>query len=171
MNLARLSNGERISAGSSILLFVFMFFSWYGLGISKQPSTLQLLRVFGGGNAWQTLEVIPVFLVLVIAVTVGVALLHLSGWDWEPAVPPGSVVCVLGSLAALLIALRIVFPPGLGSEFEGFATEVTLKAGIFLALVAACGIAFGGYRAAREEGLSFANMRPPRNRDQGRLRS
>jgi hypothetical protein len=38
MGLDRLGNGERISGCSAILLFVFMFFSWYGLGISEQPN-------------------------------------------------------------------------------------------------------------------------------------
>jgi hypothetical protein len=165
MRLSRLSNGERIAAGSAILLFAFMFFNWYGLGVSKHPNTLQLLRVFGGGNAWQTLEVVPIFLTIVVAITIGVALLRLSV-DRRPAVPLGALVCALGGLATLLIVVRITFPPELGSEFEGFATGATLKAGIFFALGAACGIAFGGYWSARDEGLSWAALqRPSRHRD------
>lgn len=166
MRLGTLSGGERISGGSAVLLFAFMFFRWYG--ISVQSNLLSYLHLFeDGGNAWQTLDVLPVFLALVIAVTLGTALLRLSRLNWNPPVPLGAVVCVLGGLAALLILIRIVFPPGLGIEFEGlesegFILEVTLNAGIFLALVAACGIAYGGYRAMREEGVAFAGLRPRR---------
>lgn len=167
MELDRLSNGWRISGGSAILLFVFMFFSWYDVITSKRQLLLAELHLFeDGGNAWQALDVLPIFLVLVIAVTVGAALLRLSRLNWEPPVPSGAVVCILGGLAALLILIRIVFPPDLGLESEGFILEVTLKTGIFLALVAACGIAYGGYRAMREEGVSLANLRA-RRRGQG----
>ena len=50
----------------------------------------------GGGNAWQTLEVIPLFLMLAIVVAVGAALLRSSGSEWKPAIPPAAAVCVLG---------------------------------------------------------------------------
>lgn len=119
MHIDRLSNSERISGGSAILLLVFMFFRWYGLGVAEKPNLLFELRLFeDGGNAWQTLEVTPIFLVLVIAVTVGAAVRRLIGQDWEPTVSPGAVVCILGGLAACLILIRIVFPPDLGGEVE-----------------------------------------------------
>jgi len=172
MELGRLSSGEKISGGSAVLLAVFMFFRWYG--ISVQSNLLGYLNLFeDGGNAWQTLDVLPIFLALVIAITVGTVLLRLSRLDWKPPAPPGAAVCILGGLAALLILIRIAFPPGLGlaGELEGYAIEVTLKAGIFLALVAACGIAYGGYRAMREEGVPFADLRARRHRDQGELRT
>lgn len=172
MGLSRLNNGERISGGSAILLLAFMFFRWYGLGVTERPNLLFELRLFeDGGNAWQTLELTPILLALVIAVTVGAAVRRLIVQDWEPPVSPGAVVCVLGALAACLILIRIVFPPGLGGEVEGFKFEATLQAGIFLALAAACGIAYGGRRGMREEGVSFANLWPLRHRDKGQLRT
>lgn len=108
-----------------------------------------------------TLGVTPVFLVLVVAITIGAALLRLSGGlDRRPSVWPGAVVGVLGGLAALLILIRIVFPPDLGGEFAGFTFETTLKAGVFLALVAACGIAYGGYRSVREREVRIHGAAP-----------
>jgi hypothetical protein len=91
MNLDRLNNGEMVSGGSAILLFVFLFFQWYGLGVSEQSNLLGDLRLFDdGGNAWQTLEVTPIFLALVITVTVGAVLQRLIGRDWEPPAPERS---------------------------------------------------------------------------------
>lgn len=156
--------GEKISAGSAILLFVFMFFRWYGLEAAERPNLLFELRLFEeGGNAWQTLEMIPIFLALVIAVTVGVAVRRLIGRNWKPSLPPGAVVCFSGVIAACLILIRIVFPPDLGGDVEGFSFEATLEVGIFLSLAAACGIVYGGYRATKEEGGSFSGLRSRRN--------
>jgi hypothetical protein len=149
--------GEAISSIAAILLFVLMFLDWFGVSLEKGPSTLELLGPgWEGGNAWQTLGVIPLFLMLAIVVAVGVALLRISGSEWKPAIPPGAAVCVLGGLAALLILIRIVSPPEVGPETEGFLYEATVKLPVFLALAAALGIAYGGWRTMRDEGTTFA---------------
>lgn len=160
MHMDRLSKGEWISAGSAVLLFVFMFFRWYGLGVDERPPLLFDLQLFeDGGNAWQTLDVIPIFLALVIAVALGAAARRLLGRDWELPVSPGALVCGLGVIAACLILIRIIFPPDLGGEFDGFTFSATLEVGIFVALIAACGIAYGGRQSMREEGVTFADLR------------
>jgi cation transport ATPase len=175
IRLDRLRSGEAIALVAAILLFVLMFFTWFGTSLEKAPQTLQLIGPFDtGGNAWQALEVIPLFLMLAIVVAVGAALLRLLGSDWKPAIPAGAAVCVLGLLAAVLILIRIISPPGAGPEVEGFAYESTLKLPIFIALVAALGIAYGGWRAMGQEGTSFAGIakrlespRPPRPKSAG----
>ena len=161
MGLARLSNGEKVAGTSAILLFVFTFFDWYGLGDSEQSSNLlsYLRPLEDGGNAWQTLELTPIFLALVTFATVWVVLLRLGDSDWELAVQPGAVICGLGVVAALLILIRIVFPPDLAGGFYGLTFEANLEAGIFLALAASCGVAIGGCLAMWRAGVSFANLR------------
>ena len=137
-----------------------MFFDWYGAKAATSAEPLERCRHrSGGGNAWQTLEVIPLFLMLAIVVAVGAAILRLSGSDWKPAIPPGAAVCVLGVLAAILILIRIISPPGLEATSRRLAFETTLKLPIFLALAAALGIAYGGWRAMADEGTSFAGGR------------
>jgi hypothetical protein len=155
--LGRLRVGEAIYLVSAILLFVLMFFQWYGHQHSGPNSGLVDLHLFGGGTAWQTLEVIPLFLMLAIVVAVGSAILRLSGSDWKPAIPPAAAVCVLGLLAAALILFRIISPPGI-DQLEGVPIERSLEIGIFLALAAALGIAYGGWRAMADEGTSFADV-------------
>jgi uncharacterized integral membrane protein len=58
----------------------------------------------------------------------------------------------------LLILFRILDPPNFGTEkimtFEG-----TVQLPIFLALLAAAGIAFGGCLAMWEEGFSLSDLR------------
>jgi uncharacterized BrkB/YihY/UPF0761 family membrane protein len=159
IRLDRLRSGEAIALVAAIGLFVLMFFTWFGTSLEKAPQTLQLIGPFDtGGNAWQALEVIPLFLMLAIVVAVGAALLRVLGSDWKPAIPAGAAVCVLGLLAAVLILIRIISPPGAGPEVGGFAYETTLKLPVFIALVAALGIAYGGWRAMGQEGTSFGGI-------------
>jgi len=151
----RLRAGEAIYLVAAILLFVFMFFTWFGAEVSGSAGTIKFGGVGAGGSAWQCLEVIPIFLMLAVAVAVGAAILRLLGSDWEPAVPPGAAVTATGLLAVVLILFRIVSPPGFG-EFGGVTVDATLQVGIFLGLLAALAIAYGGWRAMAEEGTSFS---------------
>lgn len=157
--LPRLLAGEAIALVAAILLFILMFFDWYGAKATTSAETLGgVVSGTGGGSAWDTLEVIPLFLMLAIVVTVGAAILRLSGSDWKPAIPPAAAICVLGILASVLILIRIIAPPGPEGAFSELAYESTLRLPIFLALAAALGIAYGGWRTMGEEGISFASI-------------
>lgn len=156
MEADRLTTGEKVSAGSAILLFVFMFFDWFGVEVSGVPGFSGDVTGSGGGSAWDALDVIPIFLMLAIVVAIGVAVIRLTDADVEPPVSLNAIVAALGGFAVLLILFRIVFPPEFGS-FGGVSVDATLKFGIFLGLLAAAGIAYGGYSAMREEGMTFGD--------------
>ena len=153
----RLRRGEAIYLVAAVALFALMFVSWFGTEVSGGAEVVPFGGTGSGGDAWQTLEVIPLFLMLAIVVAVGSALLRLSRSKWEPAVPPNTAVTVLGGLAVALILYRIVFPPSFGS-LGGIAVEATLSLGVFLGLAAAVGIAYGGYRAMGEAGDTFESI-------------
>lgn len=153
----RLRAGEAIALVAAILLFILMFFDWYGAKATTSAETLGgVVTGTGGGSAWDTLEVIPLFLMLAIVVTVGAAILRLGGSEWKPAIPPAAAICVLGILASVLILIRIISPPGPEGALSELAYESTLRLPVFLALAAALGIAYGGWRAMGEAGTSFA---------------
>jgi hypothetical protein len=156
MELDKLSPGEKISAVSGILLFVFMFFDWFGVEVSGVPGFSGTVGGVGG-SAWDALDAIPIFLMIAIVAALGVAVVRLTDADLEPAVSLNAIVAALGGLAVLLILYRIVDPPG-GGSFGGVSVDVTLKLGIFLSLLAAAGIAYGGWSAMREEGLTFDDV-------------
>ncbi|HEX7244630.1 MAG TPA: hypothetical protein VF245_03585 [Solirubrobacterales bacterium] len=155
MDLYKLSAGEKISTASGILLFVFMFFDWFGVEVSGVPGFSGTISGVGG-SAWDALDVIPIFLVVAILAAVGVAVVRLTDADLEPAISLNTIVAVLGALAFLLILYRIVDPPG-GGQFGGVSVDTTLQVGIFLGLLSAAGIAYGGYSAMREEGITFGD--------------
>jgi hypothetical protein len=160
IRLDRLRSGEAISLVAAILLFILMFFDWWEVGTGTESGSLVAVNLFDRGqDAWQALEVIPLFLMLAIVVAVGAALLRVLGSDWKPAIPPGAAVFVLGLLAALLILIRMISPPELApSALAGAEFPTSLQLPIFVALVAALGIAYGGWRAMGQEGTSFAGI-------------
>jgi len=167
VGLGRLSNGERISGISAILLFIFTFLHWFG---SKDSGELQLFSV--GRNAWEALDYIPVILLITIIATLAVLALRLANVVHKFPIPVNAVVAILGIVSVLLILFRILDPPDFGSfrELWGNITiEGTVQFPIFLALLAATGIAFGGYWAMREEGVGLSGRRAGRHRDQGQL--
>lgn len=156
MDLDRLSTGEKIASVSAILLFVFMFFvDWFGVEVSGVAGFSGDVPG-AGGSAWDALELIRFVLLLTVLAAVGLAVLRLTDSTYEPPVPASTVVAILGAISVLLILFRIVAPPGLG-DFGGVSYDATLKVGIFLGLVSAAGIAYGGYRAMEEEGITFGD--------------
>jgi hypothetical protein len=82
--------------------------------------------------------------------------IRLTDADLEPPISLNTIVALLGALAVILILYRIIDPPG-GDSLAGVSVDITLKLGIFLGLVSAAGIAYGGYSAMREEGITFGD--------------
>jgi hypothetical protein len=154
-HLDKLSPGEKIAGGSAILLFVFMFFDWFGVEVSGVGGFSGSVPG-AGGSAWDALEFIPIILVIAIVAALVMAGLRLADSTAEPPVPMSTVVTVLGVISVLLILFRIVDPPSFDS-FGGVSIDATLSVGIFLGLIAAGGIAYGGYSTMREEGITFGD--------------
>jgi hypothetical protein len=157
MKLDRLNRGEVIAMVSAVVLFVSMFLDWYGSELINESFTEINLFFLPGGNAWQTLDLIPVVLMVTVAVTLIFTQLALSDSNWEPAIRPSAVVTVLGGVSFLLILFRILIPPDL-EDIGGYNFDVSLKPGIFLGLIAAAGVAYGGFRAMGQRGTSFAKI-------------
>lgn len=154
MDVDRLNTGEKIAGVSAVLLFIFMFFDWFGVEISGEGGSV----TFGsgaGGSAWDALDVIPFVLLIAIVVALVNVFLRLSDSDYEPPISMNVAVAVLGGLAALLVLYRVISPPDFGS-FGGVTVEATREFGLYLGLIAAIGIAFGGYKGMQEEGSTFS---------------
>src|SRR3954454_18325436 len=133
MDLDKLNTGEKIAGVSAVLLFIFMFFDWFGVEISGENGTVS----FGsgaGGSAWDALDFIPIILVIAIVVALVNVFLRLSDSDYEPPVSMNVGVAILGGLSTLLILFRIIDPPGFGT-FGGVSVDATLEFGIFLGLL------------------------------------
>jgi hypothetical protein len=166
VRLGRLSRGETIASISAILLFVLMFFDWFRgeLAGGQSVSAPDL-----GGNAWESLDLIPIVLVLTIAVTLLATASKLTRVGYRLPVPANAAVAVLGGLATLLIVLRLLDAPSV--ELGGLSIQTSPQLAAFLGLLAAAGTAYGGYTAMRAEGGSFGavadGLATPRRRRSG----
>jgi len=154
MDLDKLSQGEKIAGASSILLFIFMFFDWFDAELSGAGRSIS-----EGVSAWDALDAIPVILlVAAIIAALVVASIRLLDSPLEPSFSPNVIVSILGAIAFILILIEIIDPPGGSGSGPGFSFDVSPTFWIFLALVSAAGIAYGGYKAMQEEGASFGDI-------------
>ncbi len=146
MDTNRLNQGEMIAAVSAVLLFLIMFiFDWFGV------------EGFGR-NAWQSFGFIDIILLITILVAIGGAVMTVNAQSVNTPVAISAITAALGILSVLLILFRIIDPPGGGDVDTGFGTvsvEIGRKIGVFLGLIAAGGIAYGGWMAMQAEGTSF----------------
>ncbi len=150
MRRGRLSRGEAIAGVSAVLLFGLMFLDWFRgeLAGGQSVSAPDI-----GGTAWESLDLIPIVLVVAIVVTLAALALRLSGAAYRPPVSANAVVAVLGGLATLPVVVRLFDAPSV--ELGGLSIQTSPQLGAFLGLIAAAGIAYGGYTAMRAEAGSF----------------
>lgn len=152
MDTNRLNQGEMIAAVSALLLLIIMFvFSWFGI------PDVDVSGIDDGFNAWQSFGFIDIVLFITILVAIGGALMTANAQSVNTPVAISAITTALGILSVLLILFRIIDPPGvdISGAFVDENFDFERRIGVFLGLIAAGGIAFGGWRAMQEEGTSF----------------
>jgi hypothetical protein len=144
MDVTKLSQGEKIAAGSAIALFVVLFLSWFGVsGSDADLAAAEAIGVDTTANAWQSFDLIDIILFLtILAATIGAGV-KASGT--QAAVPFNTIAAGLGALSTVLVLYRVLDPPH----------DADRKFGLFLGLILAAGVAYGAYMAMQEEGATF----------------
>ncbi len=153
----QLRRSDRIVGGGALALFISLFlFKWYG---GSASSSFGNLSVSSSLNGWHTFHNSRWIWVLTILVAVGLVALRAARREFQSPIPLGALVAGLGALSTLLIFYRIVHHPS-GSGNLGLAHySYGIKIGIWLGLISAAVIAYGGYLAMTEEGTSLADLR------------
>ncbi len=154
MDPGRLGRGELIAAISGAALFVIMFLPWFGLGgelgdAFDQAQELGLAPdVDTTANAWQSFGFIDIVLFVTVIVAVAFGVAAAMARDVALPVAASAITSGLGILSVILIAYRLLDTP----------SDSSRKIGVFLGLVAAIGVAYGGYMGMQEEGTSFRDQ-------------
>jgi hypothetical protein len=152
MDPDRLRTGELIAGIAGVLLFIVMFFGWFGLpdvetgvpGLTAE-GLAEAAGVDTTANAWQAFDFIDLVLLVTIVIAVGLAVAAMAAQTVALPVAASALTAGLGILSTLLILYRIIDPP----------EEATREFWVFVGLVLAGAIAYGGWRAMQEEGTSF----------------
>jgi hypothetical protein len=158
MDLSRLRKGERIAAGAAILLFIDMFLHWYSADASSLlPSGAKNLGIAipdltASASAWQAFSYTDIFLMVVIIVAVGLAVLTATQRSVALPVAASVITTVLGGLATFIVLLRLFDQPGPNKL-------VSVELWGYVGLVLCAGIAYGGWLAMRDEGTNLSDAR------------
>ena len=145
MDLSKLTTGDKVIAGSGIALFIFSFFPWFGLDLGFGADYSE----GGWGSPFSLLGI------LVGIAMVAITLLPMFGVELpELGMPWSQVLFIAGIASAALILLQLL----LGGSEGG--VDLDRKIGVFLGLVAAGGLAAGGF-LKKQEGDTGAASGPP----------
>jgi len=127
--------GERITWVAGLVLALSSFMGWYagsGVGIK--------LAVIG----WNT-GILGKLVFFIGLAVVAIVVLRESGFELPPAIPESLVMLGLGALAAIFVLIRIISIPDAVLPADGRGI------GIWISLLAALGVIFGGLVRAAEE--------------------
>ncbi|MSO78058.1 MAG: hypothetical protein EXQ79_00435 [Acidimicrobiia bacterium] len=146
VDISKLSRGEQVVGASGIVLLIFSFFNWYGVGGGSVDVGGVDVEVGGFGvNGWQA----PSSFLSLIAILLGIAMAgyvvaKLLGVEL-PAKVGGQGIGLLmfggGVIALLFVLIKYI------SNTEG-----PEKFGFYVSILACVGLAAGGYLIAKERG-------------------
>ena len=147
MDVSNLRTGEKIAGAAGVALLLIMFIlDWF---------TVDAGGFSFGGNAWDTMELIRFILLLAALAGIGLAASSAAQAQVNMPVALSALAAGLGGLGAVLVLFRIISPPDGG---VGDAIDVGRGIGVFLGLIAAAGVGYGGWTAMQEEGTSFSDQ-------------
>jgi hypothetical protein len=156
MDFDQVPRGALIAGISGVLLFIFMFFSWFGAGTAEVVTPAGGIEIDFGEvpgadttfNAWQAFDFIDLVLLAAVIASVGLLVMSAMGTSVNLPVAASAITTGLGLIATLLVLYRIIDPPG-GADRE---------IGVYLGLLACVGITIGGWLAMQEEGTTFGDL-------------
>ena len=96
-------------------------------------------------NAWHALTIVRWLMLVTIIVAVGTVLLHGSQRSHGTKTNTGPLVAVLGSITAAVVIYRVLI------DLPSAGSVVDQKFGAIIGVLAAIGIALGGYESMLEE--------------------
>ncbi len=113
-----------VGAIGGLGLLVACFLPWYSMGGED-------------ATAWQAFSVTDLFLAVAAIIGMSVAICVLARISVSYPVAGSSVAAGFGAVAAILIVVRLINPPG--------GAGVDIEVGAWLGLACAAAVTFGGY--------------------------
>lgn len=146
----RLRGADWIVAAGAVALFVFVFFfDWFGGGISGLLPGSHISGATSSTTGWQTFASSRWIWLATILVALGSALAAAAAYRLDGPVQLGALTAGLGAVSSALIVYRIVHHPSESLSIGRLHASYGIKIGIWLGLVAALMLTFGGYLQER----------------------
>jgi hypothetical protein len=130
------SAGHRVAWVAGLVLLLSSFMSWYS-GSSIEGPTLSVI-------GWHTGTIGKLVFFLGLALVV-IAILREAGIELPPTIPESLVTIALGSLATVLVLIRLISIP------DTFAGTSGRSIGLWVALLAALAVIVAGLLRAGED--------------------
>jgi hypothetical protein len=151
MDTSRLTTGDMIAGVGGIVLLISLFLPWYGVSVDE-------LNISVTGSGWEVLGFIDILLFLIAVTAIAIVVARATG-RLPAEVPAAVVLLAAGALAVLLVLYRIIDIPGSDVSDQ---VDLGRKIGVFIALIGAAAVAYGGWRTnAETPGATAAPARPP----------
>jgi hypothetical protein len=138
--------GELIAAISGVVLIISPFLDWYSISAKNSVVAFSV-----SGSGWDALSWVPWVVTIVGLVAIALGIMRAVGTA-PPQLPAsqGFILLVLGAVATIFVLFRILVTPDAGASSS--LVDVGRSFGIFIALLAAAGVTFGGWTLWNEEG-------------------
>jgi hypothetical protein len=167
-DISRLRRADQLVGGGAIALFIFMFFfKWFGGSVSGALPTGAVGSASNSSTGWDTFTNSRWIWLITIIVALGSVVMVAGEKKLDAPVSLGAIVTGLGALSTLLIFYRIVHHPSDSVNFGTFHASYGIKVGIWLGLIAALVITYGGYLQMQQEGAVPAASEPTADASSG----
>jgi hypothetical protein len=144
VDLSRLSQGDKIAAISAVILLAVMsFFSWFEATNELDIALSSAPGLDTTPNAWQAFQWTD--LVLLFTCFAAIVCVAVKAAGAEGDFPLSTIVTLLGAISTIFVLYRVVDPP----------RDTSTKLGVFLGLISAAALTYGGWLAMQSEGTSF----------------
>lgn len=144
MDLNKLSTSDKVIAGSAIALFIFSFLPWFEIDFGGFGSAS------ANGWEWFFWGILPVLLGLVMLAQIAITVFSPDTKLPDIPVTWGQVHLGAGAIAAVLVVLKLL----IGED------PASRAFGIYLAALAAIGLAVGGFLKFQEEKAGTSSAPP-----------
>ena len=151
MDTTKLRLGEVVAGVSAVLLFIVMFFHWYGVKINTSAFGIKVTGVESPGfSAWKVYSYTDLLLLLLIILALGMVFLSATQRSTALPISLNVIVAGFGGIMTLIVLYRLINQPGPNDL-------VTVKFWAYVGLLLTAGVAVGAFLAMREDGTSFGD--------------
>ena len=149
MDYSKLKTSDWVIVVSAIVLFIASFLDWFEAEADTDFGTFSQ-----GGSGWDVgffWAGIPVIIGLVMLAVVAIRAFSPETRLPDPPVGWGQALFVAGLIAAVIVVLKALIGEDVPSEAEEFGVEINRSFGLYIATLAAIGLAVGGFLKWQEE--------------------